>query len=360
MEKPKAKRVRIRDQTLRDFVAEILIGVGVPPGHARGVGDSLVAANLRGVDSHGVELLATYVGQLQAGGVDRLAFGTVAFETGSCLLYDGQNGLGQVVSERCVEHALRLVRVGGLALVVARNSHHFGAAAYWSEKLARAGCIGIVMSTAGPWVPPWPGKSPRIGTNPISMAVPGLPSGRWSLDMATTTVAKGKIAHAADLNMTEIPASWGFVDPEGHPTTDLRSAERGWSQPLGGYKGSGLGMMVEILCAGLSGGPMANEATSSRTGSEPLRISHMFLAIEPERFMKLGEFDARIGRLVSMMKSSDPIDGQSEILVAGEPEWRTEAQRRREGIPLPSRLWERLSAIARQLKVGPPKAEMLD
>ncbi len=201
MEKAKARRVRIRDQTLHDLVAEILIRVGVPPGHARGVADSLVAANLRGVDSHGVELLGSYVRQLQAGGVDRTAVGTVAFETGSCLLYDGQNGLGQVVSERCVEHALRLVRGGGLALVVARNSHHFGAAAYWSDKLARGGCIGIVMSTAGPWVPPWPGKSPRIGTNPISMAVPGLPPGRWLLDMATTTVAKNKLAHAADLGI---------------------------------------------------------------------------------------------------------------------------------------------------------------
>ncbi len=101
---------------------------------------------------------------------------------------------------------------------------------------------------------------------------------------------------------------------------------------------------------------MANEATSSRTGSEPLRISHMFLAIEAERFMQLGEFDERIGRLVSMMKSSEPIDAKSEILVAGEPEWRTEVERQRDGIPLPSRLWERLTAIARELTVAPPKS----
>jgi LDH2 family malate/lactate/ureidoglycolate dehydrogenase len=351
METSTVEEIRIRDKTLRDFVAEILRSVGVPEAHARLVGDSLVAANLRGVDSHGVELLAGYVGQLRAGGVNASTAGGVISESGACLLFDGQNGLGQVVADRCVDHAVRLARSLGLGIVVTRNSRHFGAAAYWAEKMARRGCVGIVMTTAGPWVPPFGGKSRRLGTNPIAMAVPG---GRWQLDMATTTVAHGKLVTAAAQHRDQIPLSWGYVDSEGNPTTDRRAAERGWSVPFGGYKGTGLAMMVEILAAGLSGGPMASAAPDGRNQSEPVQISHSFLAVDPGRFLQPGDFETRIGSLVDMIKSSEPIRGQDEVLTAGEPEWRTERLRLREGIPIPKSLWERLTSLAGQLKVVSP------
>jgi len=346
---------RFREKTLREFAAAIFRGYGVSPTHAEWASDPLVLANLRGVDSHGLEMLATmYAIQLRNGGIDGSASGTVLSEFGDCILYDGQNALGQVVSRMCVDHAARVAAERGLAIVVARNSHHFGAAGYWSERLAQAGFIGISMTTAGPGVPPWPGKSPRIGTNPIAMAVPG---GKWLLDMATSTVARGKLTNAIAYQKTSIPASWGFVDEQGRPTTDPVAAARGWSTPLGGYKGSGLAMMVEILCAGLSGGPMGNEVPGMRNGVVPLRISHTFLAIDPRRFMGLNEFEGRIGHLVAMMKSSEPIEGHDEILVAGEPEWRTEAERRRQGIPITRSLWERLSEIAAEVKVAPPQPD---
>lgn len=357
MNTPTVKILRFRDATLRDYCRDILVAVGVPEPHARIVGDSLVAANLRGVDSHGIGLLAGYVRQLRGKGVDGAAAGEVAFEAGGCLQYDGKNGLGQVVSDRCADHAVRLARKTGLAMVVARNSHHFGAAGYWAEKIARGGCIGIAMTAGGSGIPPWPGKSGRIGTNPLAMAVPG---GRWLLDMATTTVAWGKITVAAEHNQATIPACWRFVDAEGKPTTDRLTAERGWPLPLGGYKGSGLGMMVEILCAGLSGGPMATEVQTrvlQSGGMVPLRLSHMFLAIDPGNFIDPGEFQARIGRLVDMMKSSEPADGYDEVLVAGEPEWRMERQRLRDGIPIPQPPWDRLSAIAAKLRISPPQPD---
>ena len=223
--------------------------------------------------------------------------------------------------------------------------------------MARAGCVGITMSSAGVVVPPWQGKSPRIGTNPIAMAVPGSGPGKWLLDMATTPGANGKVANADDYNRPTVPASWRFVDREGRPTTDRREAERGWPEPIGGYKGSGLAMMAEILCAVLSGGPMSIETRIDRKGAVPLRISHMFLAIDPKRFLPPDEFESRLGRLVTMIKSSEPAPGYDEILVAGEPEWREEAVRSRDGIPIPAPLWERLSAIAGQLRVIAPQQD---
>jgi (2R)-3-sulfolactate dehydrogenase (NADP+) len=175
--------------------------------------------------------------------------------------------------------------------------------------------------------------------------------------MATTTAAHGKLTIAAERNIEEIPISWGFVDSEGNPTTSRRAAEKGWSAPFGGYKGTALAMMVEILCAGFSGGPMASEAPPGTDISSPLRLSNCFLALDPGRFMGPGECETRMGRLVDMVKSSEPVRKDGEVLVAGEPELRTERKRLAEGIPIPEPLWERLLELAGQLRIAPLGAD---
>jgi LDH2 family malate/lactate/ureidoglycolate dehydrogenase len=336
---------------LRSFCTGALEKVGVPKGNAFTVADSLVAASLRGVDSHGVELLPGYIQQLRNGGVHASTSGEVISVKGGTMIYDGADGLGQVVSSSCCTHAAKLAQKHGISIVVARNSHHFGAAAYWSQSIAKEGLIGIAMSTAGPGVAPWQGKTPCIGTNPISIALPGNAGGKWLLDMATTTVAKGKIATATSEGKTVIPESWAFVDIEGNPTTDRLAAQTGWSLPLGGYKGTGLAMMVELLCAGLSGGPMAREVPINRDGRVPLKVSHTFLAIEVSPFLSLSDLNDRTGSLVRMMKSSELRKGFDEVIVAGEPEQRTEAVRREHGIPIARSLWERLSELGLELDV---------
>src|SRR5580658_4668474 len=175
--------------TLRRFAEEILLAVDVPPHKAALVATTLVATNLRGVDSHGIQLLSFYVDQLLAGEMDARADGRVVSESGSCLLFDGQNALGQWVAETCCGHAVRIAKAQGMAMVVARESNHFGAANWWAQKMRDAGQIGIVMCNASPIVPPWQGRQGRLGTNPICVALPGP----WLLDMATTTVAAGRI-----------------------------------------------------------------------------------------------------------------------------------------------------------------------
>src|SRR5690242_5743865 len=178
---------------LSSFAESILRAVDVPEHKAHLVATSLVEANLRGVDSHGVQMLPYYVEQLEAGDMSKTADGRVVSEIGPTLVYDGENGIGQSIAETCCAHGIRLAKQHGLSMVVARESNHFGAAAFWSQKYADEGLIGIVMCNASPMVPPWQGRERRLGTNPICMAVPG---GRWLLDMATTTVAVGKIYKA--------------------------------------------------------------------------------------------------------------------------------------------------------------------
>jgi LDH2 family malate/lactate/ureidoglycolate dehydrogenase len=171
--------------------------------------------------------------------------------------------------------------------------------------------------------------------------------------MATTTVAAGKIFKAFLSGQPSIPAGWA-MDSAGVPTTDTRAAYEGLLMPLGGYKGSGLGMLVEILCGVLSGGGMSTDVGGIRTTGRPARTSQLFMGIDVARFMPREQFQARMRWLVQNVKSAQPAEGYEEVLVAGEPEWRAEELRRRDGIPVPVSIWDKLTAAAARLKVAVP------
>lgn len=336
---------------LEAFAQRILESVGVAAPKAKLVAHSLVQSNLRGVDSHGVQLLPFYVEQMEYPNIDVAAQGHVVSEAGGCLVYDGENGIGQVIAEQCCEHAIRLGKTNGIAMVVARESNHFGAAAFWAQRLSRAGLVGVVMCNASPLVAPWQGKDKRLGTNPICVSVPGPQT--WLLDMATTTVAAGKIFKAHFNQQPEIPAGWA-MDSEGAPTTSTETAINGILMPLGGYKGSGLAMLAEVLCAVLGGGAMSTQLGGIRIFSQPARVSQSFIAIDVARFLPAEEFYARMKELVTMMKSSAPAKGFDEVLVAGEPEWRTEQERLQTGIPVSPGTWTDLTAIATRYGIPLP------
>lgn len=345
--------VLIPADALTCYAAGLLQAAGAPAAHAGLVAHSLVAANLRGVDSHGVQLLTFYLEQMRDGRIDPCARGEVQSESGATLIYDGGNGFGQVVADAACRHAVRLGREHGAGIVSVRESNHFGAAAYWAQTISGQGFLAIAMCNASPSVAPWQGKDPRWGTNPICMSLPGPNQGGWLLDMATTTVAMGKIYKAGLSGWPEIPPGWA-MDSEGTATTSTAAALSGLLMPLGGYKGSGLAMMVEILCGVLSGGAIASELGGLRVKTRPFRVSHFFLALDVGRFMAPAEFFARVERLVAMAKSSAPATGYDEVLVAGEPEWRIEAVRSREGVPLTDGVWDALARHAAGLGVAVP------
>ncbi len=340
-------------QTLTAFAQALFEAAGVAPEHAALVADSLVAADLRGVESHGVQMAPPYLDRMTSGDISMTATGHVVSENGPCLVYDGEHGIGQVISAICVEHANRLARQHGIGLVIARESSHFGAAAYWAQRISDQGFIGIVMCDASPSIAPWQSKQPILGTNPICMSVPSSGKGAWLLDMATTTVARGKIFTAALAGQEEIPPGWA-MDKRGVPTTSTKEAIEGLVMPLGGYKGSGLAVMVEILCAVLSGGGMLTDLGGIGIPGRPLRANQLFMAIDVARFLPLDEFQRRMERLVTEIKSAEPAFGYTEVLVAGDPEWRKEAERLRTGIPVPREVWRRISAWAERLGVPVP------
>jgi LDH2 family malate/lactate/ureidoglycolate dehydrogenase len=343
----------VAEAELRDFTERILEAAGVPRERARKLADPIVAANLRGIDSHGVQLLPHYVDQVTAGDVDPLADGRVVAESGACLHYDSQHGLGAITSEFCCGHTVRLARAHGLGMVVAGEATHFGAAGFWAQKISEAGLIGLALCDASPAIPPWQGREGRLGTNPISMAVPH-PGGRgWLLDMATSTVSYGRLEKLMLEGSESVPPGWA-MDREGRPTTELATALKGFLMPLGGYKGSGLGLMVEILCGVLSGGAMSREIRGIRQHGRYCRVNHAFLGIDVARFLPLEQFYARMDWLVAEVKSAAPAAGYDEVLVAGDPEWRAEEERRRSGIPIPPGPWEELARTAARLGVALP------
>jgi len=264
------------------------------------------------------------------------------------MVYDGRNGLGQVISSICVEHAIRLASEHGLGMVTTRESNHFGAAAWWAARIARTGKIGLAFCNASPIVAPWQGREGRFGTNPICMAVPAGRRDPWLLDMATTTVAANRIFKAHTNREPSVPAGWA-MDRDGVPTTDTEAAYSGLLMPLGGYKGSGLAMMVEILCGVIGGGAMSTELGGIRIRGKPVRASQTFLAIDVERMRP--DFRERIDWLIEEVKSAAPAAGYEEVLVANEPELRVERERLVSGIPVPEGTYEALRAAAARVGV---------
>jgi LDH2 family malate/lactate/ureidoglycolate dehydrogenase len=336
--------------SLKLYTEKILIAAGVPQAAAELISDSLVSANLRGVDSHGVQLLPLYIQQIEQGNLDPQARGHVVSSDGACLLFNAECAFGQVAAAQACDHAVRLADEFGLGFVTVRNSNHFGAAAYWGTRMEAAGKIGIVFCNASPLVAPWQAKQPVMGTNPICVAVPGP----WLLDMATSAVAYNKIYDAAMRNAPSIPEGWA-LNASGGSASKPAEALKGSVMPLGGqvagFKGSGLAAAVEILCSVLSGGPIGREVGSMRSGGR-MNVSQTFLAIDIKRFMPVEEFRQRVEHFVAMMKSTPPAEGYDEVLVAGDPQWRAERQRSIEGISIPEATWRLIARTADKLGIS--------
>ena len=324
---------------LVSFTAACLEKLGLQAADARLVAETLVAANLRGVDSHGVVRLPHYATRLRNGSVK--ARPNIALErTGpSTGVVQGDAGMGQLVAARAMEEAIKLAKESGAGAVVARNSSHCGACAWFVEMAAKEGMIGVALThTDSIMVPPGM-KRIFLGSNPIAFGAPGE-RGPLVMDLSTTHVAWGKILVARQEGKP-IPPDWG-VDQDGKPTTDPHAVVG--LAPTGGHKGYALAMMVEILCAQLAGVPFGRHVTKMYGELEkPRNLGHFMLALDVGRFTEPGLFLSRIESFANEMRAEG-------ALAPGDPERLSAERRRREGIPLGSTLQE-LNALADALGV---------
>jgi LDH2 family malate/lactate/ureidoglycolate dehydrogenase len=341
--------VYVKAERLKELVTRIFERLGVPQEDAAIAADVLVLADLRGVDSHGVSnyMERTYVPGLKDGRINPRPRIRIVRETPATALMDGDSGLGLVVGYRAMELAIRKAKEVGGAFVAVRNSRHFGMAGYYPMMALQHDMIGIAMTNAAPRTLPTFGKEPMVGTNPLSLAAPAGEEPAFVLDMATSTVAVGKVLIAARLGVP-IPLGWA-TDEEGNPTTDSQLASRtlkmlplGGSRELGGHKGYGLGVMVDILCGVLSGEGYG--ATLPRG-----RASHFFAAIDIAAFRPVEEFKRMMDEMIRALRNSAKAPGQDRIYVAGEPEYEIFQERRVKGIPLHRDVVDYLEGLSREM-----------
>ena len=325
------EKVTLDAQIARDFVADLLRSAGVDPEGADIAADCLVRADLRGVDTHGIVRLPHYLERIRQGLVDPAPALEPEQIAPSVARLDGKNGLGFVIATRAVDHAIAMARETGIGLVGVRNSTHYGMAATYLLQAIEAGFAAMVFTNASPAIPPWGGRCEMFGTSPFAVGIPNPGSVPFVLDMAPTVVARGKI-RKAEREGQPIPEGWA-VDAEGRPTTDPSAALGGALLPMGGPKGAGLSMMLDILCGVLTGARYGGDVGDQyKRFDRPQGVGHFILVMRPDLFLPAEEVAARMSDLVDTVKACPKAAGVDEIFMPGEIEQNHETRRLRDGI----------------------------
>lgn len=330
-------------ERLRKVIMDIIAAVGLEPSMAKVFADSIVAADLRGVKSHGTIRVPEYVRRVESKVLDPKAEVNFIRDEGATGLLDGGNGFGQAAAYKAMRRAIEKATAHGVGLVGVRNSNHFGIASYYAMTALEAGMIGVVMTNASPAINPFGTITPLLGTNPIAVAVPAGTEKPIVLDMSTSLVARGKIRFAA-LTGKEIPLGWA-TDASGEPTTDAQKALKGSLEPIGGAKGSGLSLIVDLLCGVLTGSCLTGEVKTIVDVSGPALTGHMFGAIDVGRFIGADLFKQSVEAVIRRMKGLPPRVGH-QVFLPGEIEFDLAARRMREGVPLAEEVARNLNALA--------------
>lgn len=352
---------RVMPEVLEANVARLLDAWGMPAAHAAASASVLVQADVFGIESHGVSMLSVYEGYRDTGVLVMSPEIGVVRETPVAALIDAGGGLGHYPSGLAVDRVIAAAGRAGMGVAAVRNSNHFGAAGVYALRIAEQGLLGFAFTSVGKAsVVPTRGTQPMFGTNPIAFAAPAKRNPPFLLDMATSTAAVGKLMVAAREGR-ELPPAWAMA-ADGRPETDPnRALERrlllplgGVSTDTGGHKGYGLAAMVEILTSLLAGGTYA----PLRSPEQKLfDVGHLFLALDPGLFRERGEFESDVDALVDALRASPAADAAQPVLVAGDPEYAAQAERRDQGIPLSGELRAKLEAMFGRaglaLEIGP-------
>ncbi len=342
---PAAGRLTVAPQDLERFIATVLRGCAVSERDAATTAGILARTDAWGVFTHGVKCLAGYVARLRAGGLDPRAIPRVEREGPAWAVVDGGAALGMVTSVMAMDLAIAKARAAGVGFVGVRNSCHFGAAGAYAIRAAEAGMIGIAMANDKPSMIV-PGARGRVlGNNPLAIAVP-CPDGPVLLDMALSTVAGGKIM-AARYAGAPIPADWS-VDASGEPTTDPQGFLGGGAlTPVGGHKGAGLALAVEVLAAVLTGAGVTEEVGAwLHDLDRPSNHGAAFLVLDIAQFLPLADFLARMAALAGGIRAAPRRDGCARISLPGELEQERAAAARAHGIDLPPDVADAVRALA--------------
>ena len=350
---------------LRRWTASVIERLGTPSDIAADVAEVLLSSDRRAIASHGTARLPLYVSLVERGVVDPAARPTVVRERTAMVLLDANNGWGHHASRVAVDLAIERAAETGTCLVVVRQSNHYGIAGWYALRAAAKGLIGVSLTNSSPLVAPTRSRIPMLGTNPIAIAAPAGRFGMFCLDMATSTVPRGRIEVLARRGQ-QLPEGWA-IDSEGRPTTVPEAALEGALYPLGGgeatagYKGYGLSLVVDMLTGVLGGatvGPDIVPLFSTSHGKSDL--GQAFMVIDPAAIEEPGAFERRLERLLGQLVSAPTaFDAPGPVLVPGAPEAEAEERARQRGVVIDSEHHESLVALGDRLGLPLPEARRL-
>lgn len=317
----------------RAFVEHILIGNEVPKHNAVIVAKCLVEADLRGVDTHGMNRIPSYMARIRAGVLDAGASPTVRQVTPAVAQVDGHNGFGFLAAHMGMAAAIDMASTFGVGMVSVKHSNHFGMSAWVVQQALDAGMMSLVFTNSSPALPVWGGRSKLMGVSPIACGAPASERGRpFIMDMAPSVAARGKIYKALRRG-EKIPDDWA-LDQDGQRTDDPAKALEGVMLPMGGPKGSAIAIMMDVFSGVLSGSAFAGQVINPYDPSKPADVGHFLVAIKPDLFMSIQEFKDRMDFLYKRVVGSDKMAGVERIYFPGEIEDLSKEKRLREGIPL--------------------------
>ncbi len=337
----------VTPERLKEIVIEVLKGLGAGKDEAPIVAKSLVRAEMRGTDTHGLPYLKLLFERVEASMVSLPTRLSIVKDEGATVLLDGGNGVGQFAGWTAMETSIRKAREFGVGLTLVRRTNNLGFLAFYTMEAATQGFVGLTMGNANAAISPWGGAEAFFGTNPISIAVPGGPE-PVALDMSSSLVARGKIRRAERLG-EKIPVGWA-LDDSGMPTDDPGAALKGTLVPIGGPKGSGLALMVDVLAGMLSGAAFGRDIKSFHQLAGPTEVGALTLAINIERFMPIDNFTELMQGYADSIRGSRKAKGTARIYLPGEIESEKERTSRERGIELRPASIEMVNQLLEKLR----------
>ena len=348
---------RVPAQAISSLIKDSMAKMSLPAADAAKVAELMTEAELTGADAHGVFRLPQYVRRLRKGGVNPRPDIRVQKTAPATALVDGDNGMGHLVMARAAETAIELAHASGLAWVGARGSNHAGAAGVYATIPLAHGMVGIysVVASAN-HMAVWGGAETLLGTNPVAVAIPAAEEAPVVLDIATTVVSYGTVKNYR-LQGKEMPEGWMVSTRDGRALTDPNRSAEGVLLPLGGYKGSGLALVLGLLAGTLNGAAFGRDVFDfNEVEDRACDTGHFLVALDVARFTPLDTFKAEVDRHLRDLRGSRTLPGFDAIRMPGEQRRQRRAERVRDGVPMPTELLAQLDKLAGELGVKPLRA----
>jgi LDH2 family malate/lactate/ureidoglycolate dehydrogenase len=335
----------LKEAELNALAVRALVGAGLAHAEAVDAARILVLADLFGLHTHGLSRIESYAERLRVGGINRRANVKVERVAPAMAKVDGDNGVGTLVGLRALEAATELARETGVGIALARSSNHFGPISPYNYLAAQGGFASMVCSNASVTIAPWGGRAARFGNSPIGFGVPNPGGEPFLLDMAMSVAARAKIRNALKRG-ERIPETWA-TDRGGSPTTDPKDALDGFLLAIGGHKGYGLALMVDLFAGLLSGAAYLTHVKSwIDEPDEPQNLGHFFLLFDTSRLGPADWLAQRMEDFCDILRSTPPADPDKPVLVPGDIEVAKMRRHQRDGVELEPGLREKLEAIA--------------